>query len=219
LIALLLGVFFLGVGSRHHSAIHPLKLMMILLMSLVVAVISRPSIVQKTIFLTQNGYIQSKRPELARVAIETWRQHPFFGVGPANFGRVTETDVKTWVELRGDQFSASNYVFMNHAHSLYFNTLAERGTLGIGALLFLLIAWVQSLSRRPGRGQTKEWVRWSMAVAAGTVVVVAGIFNTTLHHEHGLLAMLLLGPWIGPRDVAYETKAPQALPSALMHGI
>jgi hypothetical protein len=30
--------------------------------------------------------------------------------------------------------------------------------------------------------------------------VSIGVFNTTLHDEHGLLAMMLLGAWLGYRN-------------------
>lgn len=202
LLALLAGVLVLGVGSHRHSGIHPGKPIMVLLVLLGLALFMHPSIVVKTVALSQSGNPQSYRLELARVAIEAWRAHPITGVGPANFGQVTQPVVEAWVQQRGEVFTPSRYLFMNHSHSLYFNTLAERGTLGILALLFLLVTWTRMLLRRPAAGQTDEWIRWSGAVAAGTVVVVAGLFNTTLHHEHGLLAMLLLGPWIGPRPAA-----------------
>lgn len=208
LLALLAGVLVLAVGSRRHSGIHPVKPLMVLLVSLGLVLFMHPSIVVKTVALSQSGNPQSYRLELARVAIEAWRAHPITGVGPANFGQVTQPVVEAWVQQRGEVFTPSRYLFLNHSHSLYFNTLAERGALGIAALLLLLLAWARALFRRPAVGQTDEWIRWSGAVAAGTVVVVAGIFNTTLHHEHGLLAMLLLGLWLGPRAPGDWVKAP-----------
>lgn len=213
MLAFLAGILVLAVGARRHSGIHPVKPIMILLLFLGAVLFMHPSIVQKTIVLSQSGNPQSYRTELARVAIEAWRMHPITGVGPANFGQVTQPVVEAWVRQRGEVFTPSRYLFMAHAHSLYFNTLAERGALGVIVLLLLLAIWVRALLRRPAPGQTDEWVRWSGAVAAGTVVVVAGLFNTTLHHEHGLLAMLLLGPWIGPRATgdADLAKAPSAL--------
>lgn len=212
LLAFLMGIFILSIGSYKHSGIHPMKPIMALLVSMGAVLFMHPSIVVKTVALSQSGNPQSYRIELARVAIEAWRMHPLTGVGPANFDQVTQREVDAWVRQRGEVFTPSHYLFMGHAHSLYFNTLAERGVLGIVALLLLLSTWVHALLRRPTVGQSDEWIRWSGAVAAGTVVLVAGMFNTTLHHEHGLLAMLLLGPWIGPR--ATENTNPAKVISA-----
>jgi len=37
---------------------------------------------------------------------------------------------------------------------------------------------------------------WGSAAAAFMVTAAAGLVNTTLHHEHGILAALLLGLWL-----------------------
>jgi hypothetical protein len=37
---------------------------------------------------------------------------------------------------------------------------------------------------------------WGAAASAWLVTVGAGAVNTTLHHEHGILAALLLGGWL-----------------------
>jgi len=90
---------------------------------------------------------------------------------------------------------------MPHAHNLYLNTLAERGIVGSVPLAAVLIAWGLLLFRRRPRPADSEddWLLWGAAAAAWTVSVVAGLANTTLHHEHGMLAALLLGLWL-PRS-------------------
>ena len=62
-------------------------------------------------------------------------------------------------------------------------------------LLLLLGAWGLRLHR------TLAWARmdprqacvWVAALAGWSVTVFAGLLNTTLHHEHGLLALATLG--------------------------
>jgi len=66
------------------------------------------------------------------------------------------------------------------------------------ALAALLLAWLWSLARRrpsPPEGDTR-WLLWGAALAAWFITVMVGVVNTTLHHEHGILAMLLLGAWL-----------------------
>jgi hypothetical protein len=58
---------------------------------------------------------------------------------------------------------------------------------------------------------------WGGAAAALITTAAIGIVNTTLHHEHGLLAMLLLGAWLGSTALGDRaTTAPdQARPLPL----
>jgi len=53
---------------------------------------------------------------------------------------------------------------------------------------------------------------WSGAAGALVVTLALGAFNTTLHDEHGLLAMTMLGMWLGytrRRKPAPEAVVPE----------
>jgi O-antigen ligase len=136
-------------------------------------------------------------------AIAAWRAHPWFGVGLDNFYEIDAETVKRWVEERGDTYDAAAYAGSSHAHSLYLMTLAERGIIGLAVVLIVLTGWGVSLLRgwpRP-TDSPLHWMVWGGAASALIVTVAIGVVNTTLHHEHGLLAMLLLGAWLGSRHV------------------
>jgi hypothetical protein len=62
-----------------------------------------------------------------------------------------------------------------------------------------LFAWGVTLLRNlPGASDPPlRWMLWGGAASALMATVAIGFVNTTLHHEHGLLAMLLLGCWLG----------------------
>jgi len=66
----------------------------------------------------------------------------------------------------------------------------------------VLIAWTWALWRRPPRATDDryDWLLWGGAASAWLVTAAVGMVNTTLHHEHGLLAMLLLGFWLARAD-------------------
>jgi len=82
---------------------------------------------------------------------------------------------------------------------VYLNALAEHGVIGLALLGALLIAWAWSLLRAIPRGTDPplRWLNWSGAASALVASASIGLFNTTLHDEHGLLAFMLLGIWLG----------------------
>ena len=125
-----------------------------------------------------------------KLAFQTWKAHPLFGVGMDNFALVSRAQI-------GDRYAS----LFPHAHNLYLNTLAERGIVGAAPVALVMLAWPLALLRRrpqPSDGHT-DWMLWGAAVGAWLVTAVAGLVNTTLHHEHALLAVLLLGLWLGRR--------------------
>jgi hypothetical protein len=69
------------------------------------------------------------------------------------------------------------------------------------------------LWKRPAPGaDDADWLLWGGAASAWLVTVGAGAVNTTLHHEHGILAMLLLGAWLC--RLRERRAAPAARPAA-----
>ena len=141
-----------------------------------------------------------------------WRAFPMFGIGGDNFGRVDVDQVEQWARARGASYDATTFVGTSHAHSLYLNTLAARGLLGVALLASLLIAWASTLLRNmpKTRDPPLYWLNWSGAASAFLVSVGIGVFNTTLHDEHGLLAFIFLGIWLSYRPRAAHSRLPVA---------
>ena len=155
-------------------------------------------VIQKQMANAEAGNVLSARDGIWRTALEAWRHEPWFGVGKTNFGLVDEPRLRGWVEASGRTFEAGRYFYSSHAHSLYANTLAERGGVGFATLLLVLGASLAALLR--GRPRPADpaiaWTAWGGAAAAWLVTAGVGAVNTTLHHEHGLLAALLLALWL-----------------------
>lgn len=171
-------------------------------LTLVAMLASSPYLVDKTLSQLQDpsaGTKSSYRAELARTGIEALRQHPLSGIGPGNFHLADAGQVANWLATRNETYHPERYFHSSHAHSLYFNTLAERGLLGGTALLFLALVWLRRLMHRPNRPSqdTPDSLRtplvWAIGMSGFIVVFLAGLFNTSLHHEHGVLAMFALG--------------------------
>jgi len=92
----------------------------------------------------------------------------------------------------------SNLSFQAHAHNLFVNWMVERGIFALILLAIFLSLSALSLwrvisvfdrgKRDDGLYQTTVWC----GAAALLILIIAGIPNTTLHHEHGALAVILL---------------------------
>lgn len=132
-----------------------------------------------------------------RMAVEGWRERPLFGFGPDSFHTLKPEQVCTWRQARGEACTPDDYSPASHAHSLYLATAAERGGLGVVALLSFLALWAWALARALPAERTSPL--WAASTVALAVVAVGGFFNTTLRVEHGSLALLMLALWLASR--------------------
>jgi O-antigen ligase len=79
-----------------------------------------------------------------------------------------------------------------HAHNIYMQSLVERGIFGSIPLFVFLIYWAVKLIKDYSLllDSFTKFV-WGSSLSAFIMVFIGGIFNTTLHHEHGLLSIVL----------------------------
>jgi O-antigen ligase len=159
------------------------------------------------------GQPLSYRKEIWSNGLIEWRQFPLFGVGMGNFGRRSWEDLQDW--SKGQSWAirpSAEPLALNapHGHSLYINTLAERGLFGFGVLALVLLAWGKLLfvSVPAAASSPIEWAVFGSAFSGWFVSVTAGLVNTTLHHEHGILTTLLLGLWLGLRRTGVIDRSP-----------
>ena len=162
------------------------------------ALLAKPQVVEKNVQFTSRGNVLNTRDSIWRVGLAAWREFPLFGVGMDNFGRISQADLEAWSAKRGAALDKDSVFFASHGHSLFVTALAERGVVGLGVLVAVLVAWAVSLLRciPAGGAPPLLWAYWGSAAAAWLITVVAGMFNTTLHHEQALLCMLVLGGWL-----------------------
>lgn len=169
-------------------------------MALVAAalVVVNPEVMRKQEVNAAAQNVLAHRDGIWRMAVAAWERYPWFGVGMDNYSRISHELVRTWRTEAGKDYDATRYVRFPHAHNLFINALAERGAVGFAALAAVLLAWLLALIRERPRPQDGDlaWLAWGGAASAWFVTVAVGMVNTTLHHEHGLLAVLLLGLWL-----------------------
>ena len=162
-----------------------------------VLLVANPAIIEKTANQVVGGAAFAFRGDDWKNALVEWRQFPFFGVGMGNFGRPTLSELQKWNAAQDWAIRPSPAGLYGHGHSLYLNTLAERGLVGSAILLAVLISWGLALVRAaPTQDSPIGWTLYGGALSAWVIAVLAGLLNTTLHHEHALLSVLLLGLWL-----------------------
>ena len=166
--------------------------------TVVVAWIGGAEVIQKHQQDVQAQNTLSYRDGIWRAALVAWERYPLCGIGMDNYKLVNVERLKAWRAAAGKDFHAQRYAEFPHAHSLYLNTLAERGIIGAAPLAAVLLAWLVGLLRyRPSPGAVDDdWLWWGAAAGAWIVTTGVGLVNTTLHHEHGLLAAIFLGVWL-----------------------
>jgi hypothetical protein len=144
------------------------------------------------------GSVESNRYAYWRVAFATFADHPFVGDGTHSF----EAD---WVQRRDIADPAKD------AHSLYIETAAELGLLGLAALAFFLGAAVLAAVR--------AW-RLDQALAAGPIAVVCvWLFHAALDWDWempavSLVALVLIGALASWSDDDREASRATATPAS-----
>jgi O-antigen ligase len=195
--AFVMSAALLGVEALRQR--RPLRTTVLVVLAAAAAVLlATPAFIEKNLRFMEAGKFLNVRDGVWRVGFYAWREYPAFGVGMDNFHRIRPENVREWNAKHGEPFEPEALLFTSHGHSLYVTALAERGLVGLGMLLAVLVAWAAFLVRStPGAGAPPlHWTYWGGAAAAWIVSVLVGLVNTTLHHEHALLAMLLLGGWL-----------------------
>jgi len=200
----------LGVRRR----IDALKGVLLALLGIAIVLAALPGVLDKAIDRTERGITLAFRDKIWSDALIEWRQFPVLGVGMGNFGHVTPEQLQDWNKTRDRAIRPTAEGVAPHGHSLYVTALAERGVAGLGVLVAVLLAWGGALLKGVPRGPDPplDWALFGAALAGWLITVVVGFFNTTLHHEHGILSVLLFGLWLGHRAAGAQADRVSAQP-------
>ena len=154
--------------------------------------------VTKQIGLQKKGMILSYRDKVWNVSLEASRFYPVLGIGLDNWKLIKREDIKKSVEARNQVYNPDNYYFPGHSHNVYLTALVERGYLGLSVLLLLVFSWLRQLVKTFAltRNDATAAYLWAGSFSAWLVTFGVGTVNTTLHHEHGILAFLFLGLYL-----------------------
>ena len=133
----------------------------------------------------------TSRQRMRAFSYYAFKTNPILGIGFKNHGQITMEDIKDAVIKDKGVFDNDFISPSSHAHNVYYTYLISGGL-----LIFSIFAWfwfyifrviIKLITRREN-----EWI----VVSSISVVLVdlgIGWFNTTLHHEHAVLSMFVLG--------------------------
>lgn len=138
--------------------------------------------------------VDDARWKLWKSALTVSPSLPFYGAGVGFFGEGNAPwRVQEIVESKGEIYKSENYFFTNHGHNLFVTWLVERGPLA----LLIFICWLCYLKfdliRKLKRAEDPS-ARSCLSAGIATLFasVFFGIGNTSWHHEHGMLAAVLI---------------------------
>jgi O-antigen ligase len=194
-------VLLLTYAARHRANLRPLALGAAILIGLGIA--SKPEVLEKNyIQIEKSGTLFAFRENIWEAGLMASREFPLRGVGLDSWGKITDERLEDWLEKRGEKLAPDPRRWAPHGHSLYLNTLVERGAFGLAVMVGLLAVWlVALLQRMPDAGTSPLlWTYWGGAAGAWLIATIVGIVNTTFHHEHAMISVMLLGGWLAQRS-------------------
>lgn len=166
------------------------------------------NIVQKQISNQEANNTLGSRNKVWNVSIEASRFYPLLGIGLSNWHFISVDQLKKSVEARGEIFNRDMYAFPGHSHNLYLSALVERGMIGLAVTLLFMIAWARHLKKTFNLAKkSSEAIRfWGGSFSAWVATFGIGFVNTTFHHEHAILACLLLGLYLSYTNVILKKR-------------
>ncbi|MDA9031039.1 O-antigen ligase family protein [Candidatus Pseudothioglobus singularis] len=133
----------------------------------------------------------SHRTKINNFSYYAFTKTPLLGIGFGNYSKLEIKEIQNLIIQDKGIFDSNLYATASHSHNVYFNYLLSGGILifSIFIWFWLYIFWIilKLLSN-------KEKV-WIVAASFSVVSINLGIgfVNTTLHHEHAILSMFILG--------------------------
>jgi hypothetical protein len=133
----------------------------------------------------------STRDKIRNFSYYAFKKNPLLGIGFGNYGKIKIEDIKSEVIKDIGVFDNKLYLPSSHAHNVYHTYLVSGGVLIFSIFLWFwfYIVWIiiQLISAKKN-----QWVVVS-SISVLLINLIIGWVNTTLHHEHAILSMFILG--------------------------
>ena len=150
-----------------------------------------PPVALQRIQANKNFLQDLTRDKIRNFSYYAFKTNPILGVGLGNHGELGLADIKEEVINDFGVFDTTKYLPFAHAHNVYYTYLVSGGV-----LLFSIFSWFWFyIARTLFKFRATMDNRWVFVSAANVILINLGVgwVNTTLHHEHAILSMFVLG--------------------------
>jgi O-antigen ligase len=158
-------------------------------------VMAKPQFIEKQLnYSAVSGTIVDEaRLRIWNGAMLAAQERPFLGYGVGMFGLANSSEnLKSILRNSNRDFNEGDFVFTDHAHNLSINWLLERGILAILLLYFWMAVTLRYFAKNLTSVEEDHF--WKLCgIFSVTTAFFCGLGNTSWHHEHGLLAAILIG--------------------------
>lgn len=131
------------------------------------------------------------RDRIRNFSYYAFKKNPLLGIGFGNFGLIKIDDIKSEIIKDKGIFNESEYLQSAHAHNVYYTYLVSGGL-----LIFSIFLWfwfyIVLIIYKLRSSMENEWIILS-SISVLLINLGIGWVNTTLHHEHAILSMFVLG--------------------------
>ena len=145
---------------------------------------------------------ESPRKKIRRFSYYAFLTNPILGVGFDNFSKLGLNDIKDAVIKSKGSMNEQLYMPYSHPHNLYYAYLVGGGII---AFSVFILFWL-SVSYMVFYFIKNRKIDWVVMAAMAVIMINLGIgfVNTTLHHEHAILSMFVLGLLISKYRTEFE---------------
>ena len=150
-----------------------------------------PPVALQRIQANKNILQDVTRDKIRNFSYYAFKSSPVLGVGFGNFGRLTMSDIKEAIIEDNKDPASGQFLPFNHAHNVYYTYLVSGGLVAFSIFIWFWFYVIHVIIKLRAVAENK----WIFVSSVSVVMITLGVgwVNTTLHHEHAILSMLVLG--------------------------
>ena len=169
-----------------------------------ISFLQNPPRALERIFESENIFMDVTREKIHNFSYYVFKNNPVLGIGFGNYAYIEIKDIQDSVIRDKGIFDNSKFISSAHAHNLYFTYLVSGGILIFTIFLWFWFYIVWIINKLIFTRKENEWIIIS-GLSVTLINLLIGWFNTTLHHEHAILSMFILGLLISQYRVSNQS--------------
>jgi len=188
-------IIALFINLKSLNVVNAIYIATAILVSAFVMVMAKPQFIEKQLQASavSGTIVDEARLRIWNGAMLAAQERPFLGYGVGMFGLANSSEnLKPIIRNSKRDFNEGDFLFTDHAHNLSINWLLERGILAIILFYFWMAMTLRYLVNNLTNVEEEHF--WKpCGIFSVSTAFFCGLGNTSWHHEHGLLAAILIG--------------------------